>query len=152
MDIHQEAVSIWNLNNCGKNYQKYQNYLETLETFETFEKEESDIDKRQKGTARKASEENQKVQKNNRKSIVDWYTYDSITIGLKENIRSYNEPAQTILDTLNNMKMNFYIEYEQGIEIYPLLVDILNDLFLVEYFFYHQKTLFHLFLNLWVLN
>jgi hypothetical protein len=77
--------------------------------------------------------------KDKKKSIVNWITYDSIMKGLKENVQFCEAVTQTILDTLKKMKMDFYIEYD-GLKIYPLIVDMLNNLFMLEYFFYYKKS------------
>ncbi len=77
-----------------------------------------------------------------------WMSYDSIIGGLKNNINYNNESigvpdetvAETILNSLKKMKMNFYIEYESGFKVYPLIVDILNNFLILEYFFYYKKS------------
>jgi len=90
--------------------------------------------------------EEEKVNKKN--SVVDWIVYDSIIGGLKNNINYKNESLgisnkttlESILGGLKKIKMNFYIEYEADFKIYPLIVDMLGDLFLLEYFFHYKKS------------
>jgi len=82
------------------------------------------------------------------KSKKYWSSYDSIIGGLKNNINYKNESIgiydktvrKSILSGLEEIGMNFYIEYEPDFKVYPLIVDMLNDLFMLEYFFYYKKS------------
>ena len=82
------------------------------------------------------------------KSKKYWSSYDSIIGGLKNNINYKNESIgiydktvrKSILCGLEKIGMNFYIEYEPDFKVYPLIVDMLNDLFMLEYFFYYKKS------------
>jgi len=82
------------------------------------------------------------------KSKKYWSSYDSILGGLKNNINYKNESIgiydetvrKSILSSLEEIGMNFCIEYKEGIKIYPLVVDMLNNLLMIEYYFHYKKS------------
>ena len=67
--------------------------------------------------------------------------------GLKKKINYKNEYLDTfeeiylnnILDSLSNISFNFYTENFNGVKIYPLVVDMLSDMFTAEYFWYLDR-------------
>ncbi len=77
----------------------------------------------------------------------DHRTYKYILDGLKKKINYKNEYLDTfeeiylnnILDSLSNISFNFYTENFNGVKIYPLVVDMLSDMFTAEYFWYLDK-------------
>jgi len=116
-------------------YKKYQTELELQENKENTTKKDTSSQRSYDSIV----EDLKNNKKDKKKSIVNWITYDSIMKGLKENIRSSEAITRTILETLKNMKMDFYIEHD-SLKIYPLIVDMLDNLFMLEYFFYYKKS------------
>jgi len=123
----------------NRKYKEYQKELELQEKKEEKKKEKKNGVSGRQQSFSSIVKELSKSKKKKKESDKDWITYDSIMSGLKHNIQSNARISQTILDSLKKMKMDFYIEYETGVKIYPLIVDMLNDLFMLEYFFHHQK-------------
>jgi len=117
---------------------KYKEYQKELELQEKKEEKKNGVSGRQQSFSSIVKELSKREK--NKESAKDWITYDSIMAGLKDNIQSNEKISRIILDSLKKMKMDFYIEYKPGFKIYPLIVDMLNNLFMLEYFFHYKKS------------
>jgi len=66
---------------------------------------------------------------------------------LKTKIKD-NEELERILDSMNNIKMNFIINYK-GQDIYPLITDLLTDVVFSEFTWYLDKDLIQAIITKW---
>jgi hypothetical protein len=84
-------------------------------------------------------------------------TYEYIMLGLKKKINyqnkypgdDYIESIMRILNSMRAINMNFYVERKDNFRIYPLLVDLLSDIFSAEYSWSIDKEIIKAIITEW---